>query len=174
MRYVEIESEESAPAFVLSDIETSQYDINRARKLAKQGTFMNLADGTSLLVKRSTKPPPQRPARVSGKFEHLLGDETTRVFVAFLLRPWVLDSVHKEGFHLGENVTLASIERHCRRIGVIECEMVDSSLSCASSRENVTPSATIAVDFTPASIFAWGDVSFDILGPLPKTKNENK
>ena len=35
--------------------------------------------------------------------------------------------------------------------------MVNSSLSCVSSRENVTPSATMAVDFTPASIFAGGD-----------------
>ena len=111
MRYVETESEDYAPAFVPSNIEASRFYVSRVRKLAKQGTIMKLADGTSLLVKRSTKPPPQRPARVSGKFEHLLGDETTRVFVAFLLRPWVLDSVHKEGFHLGENVTLASVER---------------------------------------------------------------
>ena len=69
---------------------------------------MKLADGTPLFVKRSTKPPPQRPACVSGKFERLLGDETTRVYVPFLLRPSVSDSVHKQGFHLGENVTLAS------------------------------------------------------------------
>ena len=112
IRYVETESEDSAPAFVLSDSEASQFDINRVRKLAKQGALMKLADGTSLFVKRSTKPPQQRPARVSGKFESLLGDETNRVYVPFLLRPWVLDSVHKEGFHLGENVTLESVERY--------------------------------------------------------------
>ena len=40
---------------------------------------------------------------------------------------------------------------------VSECEMVDSSLSCVSSSENVTPSAMMAFDFTPASIFAGGD-----------------
>ena len=44
---------------------------------------MKLADGTSLFVKRSTKPPQQRPARVGGKFERLLGDKTTCVYVPF-------------------------------------------------------------------------------------------
>ena len=87
MRYVESESEDSAPAFVLSDFEARQCDINRVRKVAKQGTLMKLADGTSLLVKRSK--PPQRLARVSGKFERLLGDETTRVYVPLFLRPWL-------------------------------------------------------------------------------------
>ena len=57
MRYVETESEDSAPAFVLSDFKASQFDINCVRKLAKQGALMKLADGTSLFVKRSTKPP---------------------------------------------------------------------------------------------------------------------
>ena len=65
---------------------------------------MKLADGKSFLVKRSTKPPPQRPARVRGKFERLLGDETTRVYVPFLLCLWVLDSMHKKGLYPGDNV----------------------------------------------------------------------
>ena len=59
---------------------------------------MKLADGTSLFVKRSTKPLQQRPARVSGKFERLLGDETHRVYVPFLLRPWVWIPYTKKDF----------------------------------------------------------------------------
>ena len=112
MRHVETECEDSAPAFVNSVFEASQLNINRVRKLAKQGTLMELEGGASLFVKHSAKPPPQRPARVSGKFERLLDDETNRVYVPFLLCPWVLDSVHKEGFNLDDNVTLASIERY--------------------------------------------------------------
>ena len=44
------------------------------------------------------------------------------------------------------------MDRHVR-----ECEMVDTSLHCLSSRENLPPSAALAVDFTPVSIFARGD-----------------
>ena len=112
IRYVQTESEDSAPAFVRLDFDASKFDFYCVREIPKQGTLMNLADGTCLLVKRSTKPPQQRPTRVSGKFERLLLDETIRVYVPFLLRPWVLDSIHKEEFHLGENVTLASVERY--------------------------------------------------------------
>lgn len=40
-----------------------------------------------------------------------------------------------------------------------ECEMVDSPLPIASSFENDTPSATVVVDFTSASIFVKGNGS---------------
>ena len=172
---METESEDSAPAFVLSDSEASQFDINRVRKLAKQGALMKLADGTSLFVKRSTKPPQQRPARVSGKFERLLGDETHRVYVPFLLRPWVLDSVHKEGFHLGENVTLASTERYYWWIGMSASVKwwIRHCLVCqaakTSRRAPRWPLISLPLPSSPGEM-----VSFDILGPLPKTKNGNK
>ncbi|CAN0328969.1 unnamed protein product, partial [Scytosiphon promiscuus] len=57
-----------------------------------------------LLIKKATTEPKDRPDRNSGKFERLLGDEPNRVYVPFLLRPWALDAVHKEGCHLGEAV----------------------------------------------------------------------
>ena len=61
---------------------------------------MNLANGTSLFVKRGTKPPPQRPARVRGKFERLLGDETTRVMFRFCCVLGFWFSYTKEDFIL--------------------------------------------------------------------------
>lgn len=63
-----------------------------------------------LLIKKPASSPKPREGRKSGKFERLLGDEPNRVYVPFLLRPWALDAVHKEGCHLGEAVTLASLE----------------------------------------------------------------
>ena len=136
---------------------------------------MELSTGAVLLVKRETTPPARRPARVSGKFERLLGDENTRVYVPFLLRPWALDSVHKEGFHLGENVTLASAERYYWWIGMsasvkwwirhcIVCQAAKSS-----RRAPRWPLISLPLPSSPGEM-----VSFDISGPLPKTKNGNK
>ena len=175
MTYVETESEDSAPAFVLFYFEASQFDINHVRKSAKQGTFMKLADGISLFVKRSTKPPPQPPARVSGKFERLLGDETTRVYVPFLLRPAILGSVNKEGFHLGENVTLASVEQYYWWIGMSASvkSWIRHCLVCQATKTTRRaprwPLISLPLPSSPGE-----KVSFDILGPLPNTKNGNK
>ena len=52
-----------------------------------------------------------------------------------------------------------------------ESEMVDSSLSCVSSRQNDMPSATMVVDFAPSTIFVRGD---DIIRHVRSVTAEEK
>ena len=158
IRYVQHENDGSTEIFSLSELENNTFDIQQVKRIASQGALLELSTGAVLLVKRETTPTAHRPARVSGKFERLSGDENTRVYVPFLLRPWALDSVHKEGFHLGENVTLASAKRYYWWIGMSASVKwwIRHCIICQAAK-NLPPSAALVVGFTPASIFARGD-----------------
>ena len=112
VRYVQHGNGGSTEVFLLSELEKRYFGTQQVKRIASEGTLLELSTGAILLVKRETTPPAHRPAYVCGEFKRSLGDENTRAYVPFLLRPWPLDSVHEESFHLSENVTLASAERY--------------------------------------------------------------
>lgn len=128
-----------------------------------------------LLVKKPTTAPKPSPHRKSGKFARLLGDEPTRVYVPFLLRPWAIDAVHKEGCHLGEDVTLASLERYYFWVGMSDSVrwFVKHCLVCQASKSNRRPPRwplmSLPLPSRPGEM-----VAFDILGPLPTTTRGHK
>ena len=89
-------------------------DPDEVRRLLGQCELTALPDrdNRKLLVRRPTREPASRPNSKPGRYERLLGDEPVRVYVPLMLRPWVMDSTHKEAVHLGEKVTLVMLERY--------------------------------------------------------------
>ena len=75
-------------------------------------------DNHMLLVRHPTREPAPRPNRKPGRYERLLGDGPVRVYVPLMLRPWVMDRMHKEAVHLGEKVALAMLERYYHWVGM--------------------------------------------------------
>ena len=64
-----------------------------------QPTALPEHDNLELFVRRPTREPASRPNRKPGRYERLLGDEPVRVYVPLMLRPWVMDRAHKEGWY---------------------------------------------------------------------------
>ena len=158
--------------------------LERIQKLANKCTLVEIPRGgplgavkscAKLLVKKPAVAPKPRAGRNSGKFESLLGDEPVRLYVPFLLRPWVLDAVHKEGCHLGEAVTPHSLERRYFWIGMSDsvCWFLKHCIVCQSSktsrRSSRWPLIALPLLSRPGEM-----VAFDILGPLPLTTRGNK
>lgn len=148
-------------------------DVDDVKRLVAQGTIMILADSRKLLVRCATREPSNRPNRNPGQYDRLLGEEPVRTYVPLLLRPWVMDCAHKEAVHLGERVTLAVLQRMYWWIGMAEsvrwwCRRCYSCQFRKTPRyTNLWPLASLPLPSRPGQM-----VSFDYLGPLPKTAND--
>ena len=102
------------------ELKNRDIDPDEVWRLLGQCELMALPDhdNRKLLVRHPTREPAPRPNRKPGRYERLLGDEPVRVYVPFILRPWVMDRTHKEAVHLGEKVTLAMLERYYHWVGM--------------------------------------------------------
>lgn len=136
---------------------------------------MTLADSTQLLVRRPSRMPADRRNRRPGQFERLLGDEPVRTYVLLMLRPWVMDCAHKEAVHLGGKVTLALLQRVYWWVGMAESVQWWCRRCYACQFREVPrygsrwPLVSLPLPSRPGQM-----VSFDYLGPLPKTKHGNE
>lgn len=92
-----------------------------------------------------------------------------------LLRPWVMDSSHKEAVHLGEKVTLDVLERVYWWVGMASSVRwwIRQCYSCQFRKVpryvKCWPLVSLPLPSRPGQM-----VSFDYLGPLPKTSNGNE
>ena len=84
-------------------------DKKKVKRLVSQGELMEVPNSQKLLVKRLSIEPANSD-RNPGRFERLLGEEPVRTYVPTLLILWVMDCAHKESVHLGEKVTLTSLQ----------------------------------------------------------------
>lgn len=163
----------------VSDIKTGTLpeDVveDEVKRLVAQGTIMELPDSKKLLVRRSSRAPVDRPNRNPGRYERLLGSEPVRTYVPLLLRPWVMDCAHKEVVHLGEKVTLGLLQRVYWWVGMAEsvnwwCRRCYSCRFRKVPRNLLKwPLVSLPLPSRPGQM-----VSFDYLGPLPKTPNGNE
>ena len=149
-------------------------DKKEVKRFASQGELMELLNSQKLLVKRLSIEPARREDRNSGRFERVLGEEPVRAYVPLLLRPWVMDCIHKEAVHLGEKVTLALLQRYYWWIGMADSVnwWIRRYHTC-QARKNARrairwPLVSLPLPSRPGQM-----VSFDLLGPLPETKNGN-
>lgn len=87
---------------------------------------------------------------------------------------WI-HSVHKEGFHLNENVTLASAERYYWWIGMSASAKwwIRHCIVCRAAKTTRRAPRWSLISL-PLPSPPRETVSFDVFGPLPKTKNGNK
>ena len=83
--------------------------------------------------------------------------------------------MHKEGCHLGEAVTLHSLERRYFWIGMSESVrwFLKHCIVCQSSKTSRRPSRWPLISL-PLPSRPGEMVTFDILGPLPLTARGNK
>ena len=151
----------------------TRVDLSEFRRLLKQGTLRELSDGSLLLVKRKTPMPPQGD-RNPGQFERYLGEEPTRTYVPMLLRPWVMDQTHKEAIHLGESITLSLLQRYYWWTGMKDSVKfwVRRCYTC-QARKNPRHTIRWPLISLPLPSQPGQMVSFDLLGPLPKTHRGN-
>lgn len=155
------------------------------QKLADKCTLVNLPRSEpvgakdahhDLLIKKPSEAPTSRAQRHSGgEFERLLGGEPVRLYVPFLLRPWALHAVHTEGCHLGEDVTLASLERYYFWIGMSDSVrwFIKHCIVCQASKTARRKPKWPLISL-PLPSRSGEKVAFDTLGPLPTTKRGNK
>ena len=151
----------------------TRIDLPEFKRLLKQGTLVEIANGGLLLVKKET-PLPSQVDRNPGQFERYLGDEPTRTYVPLLLRPWVMDQTHKEAVHLGENVTLSLLKRYYWWIGMKDSVKfwIRRCYTC-QARKNPRQTVRWPLISLPLPSQPGQMVSFDLLGPLPKTTKGN-
>ena len=139
------------------------------------GEVWRVLDQCELLVRRPTREPVPRPNRKPGRYERLLGDEPVRVYVPLMLRPWVMDSTHKEAVHLGEKVTLAILERYYYWVGMASSVKwwIRRCYACQArkkTRDTVRwPLVSLPLPSGPGQM-----VAFDLLEPLPRTYQGNE
>ena len=128
-------------------------------------------DNRKLLVRRPTHEPASRPNRQPGRYERLLGGEPVRVYLPLMLRPWVMDRTLKEAVHLSEKVTLAMLERYYYRVGIASSvkwwiRRCYACQACKKTRDTIRwPLVSPLLPSGPGQM-----VVFDLLGPLPRTK----
>ena len=131
-------------------------------------------DNRKLLVRRPTREPAPRPNRKPGRYERLLGEEPVRVYVLLMLRPWVMDRIHKEAVHVGEKVTLAMLERYYYWVEMALSVKwwIRRCYACQArkkTRDSVRwPLVSLSLPSGPGQM-----VAFDLLGPLPRTNQGN-
>ena len=131
-------------------------------------------DNRRLLVHRPIREPTPRSNRKPGRYEHLLGDEPVRVYIPLMLRPWVMDRIHKEAVYLGEKVTLAMLERYYHWIGMASSVKwwIRRCYACQArkkTRDTVRwPLVSLPLPSGPGQM-----VAFDLLGSLPRTNQGN-
>ena len=98
-----------------------------------------------------------------------------RVYVPLMLRPWVMDRTHKEAVHLGEKITLATLERYYHWVGMASSVKwwIERCYTCQArkkTRETVRwPLVSLPLPSGPDQM-----VAFDLLGPLPRTNQGNE
>ena len=144
------------------------------QRLMAQGELLELSDSKKVLVKRLAVEPAHRDDRNPGRFERLLGEEPVRTYVPLLPRPWVMDCALKEDVHLGEKVTLTLLQRYYWWIGMADSVKwwIRRCYTCQarkSARGTVRwPLVSLPLPSRPGQM-----VPFDLLGPLPETKNGN-
>ena len=85
----------------VDELKNRDIDPDEVWRLLGQCELMALPDhdNRKLLVRHPTREPVPRPNRKSGRYGRLLGDEPMQVYVPLMLRPWVMDSTHKEAVH---------------------------------------------------------------------------
>ncbi|CAB1103461.1 unnamed protein product [Ectocarpus sp. CCAP 1310/34] len=92
-----------------------------------------------------------------------------------MLRPWVMDCAHKETEHLGEKVTLGILQRVYWWKGMAESVRwwIRRCYSCQFRKvrrhTKCWPLVSLPLPSRPGQM-----VSFDYLGPLPKTTKDNE
>ena len=138
-------------------------------------TALSEHDNRKLLVRRPTHEPASRPNRKPGRYERLLEDEPIRVHVPLMLRPWVMDRAHKEAVHHGEKVTLAMLERYYYWVGMVSSVKwwIRRCYAC-QARNKTRATVRWPLVYLPLSSGPDQMVAFDLLGPLPRTKQGNE
>ena len=135
---------------------------------------MELPNSQNLLVKRLSIEPAHREDRNLRRFQRLLGEEPVRAYVPLLLRQWAMDCTHKEAVHLDEKVTLDLLQRHYWWIEMAYSVKWWIRRCCTCQARK---SARSTIRWRPVSLPLPSRpgqmVSFDMLGPLPETKNDN-
>ncbi|CAB1105230.1 unnamed protein product [Ectocarpus sp. CCAP 1310/34] len=150
-------------------------DLDELKRLVSQGTLLVLPNSKHLLVRKELKAPAENPNRNPGQFERWVGEEPVRTYVPRMLRPWVMDCAHKEAVHLGEKVTLGILQRVYWWIGMAESVRwwIRRCYSCQFRKvprhTKCWPLVSLPLPSRPGQM-----VSFDYLGPLPKTTKDNE
>ena len=117
--------------------------------------------------------PAHRDDRNLGRFERLLGEEPVGTYAPMLLRPWVMDSAHKEAAHLGEKVTLTLLQRYYWWKTGMMADSVKwwfSRCYTCQSRKNASGAVRWPLVSLPLPSRPRQMVSFDSLGPLRRRK----
>ena len=170
------ETARGAVELILANVpkEDMSEEAKEAKWLVSQGELMELPITQKLLVKRLSSEPDHREDRNPGKFERLLGEKPVRTYVPLLFRPWVMDCTHKGAVHLGEKITLALLQRFYWWIGMADSVKwwIRRCYTCQarkSARSTIRwPLVSLPLPSRPGQM-----VSFDLLVPLPETKNGN-
>ena len=155
--------------------ENENVDLDEWKRLVAQGTLLVLPNSKHLLVKKESRAPAENPNRNPGQFERLVGEEPVRTYVPMMLRPWVMDCAHKEAVHLGEKVTLNILQRVYWWIGMAESVRwwIRRCYYCQFRKVprhiKSWPLVSLPLPSRPGQM-----VSFDYLGPLPKTTKDNE
>ena len=92
------------------------------RSSAAKSRLYRDGDGILLLVRKLTPPAPACPDKPGGRAARLLHDESTRIYVPILMRPWIMHTCQANAScHLGVDRTLSMRERFYWWIGMGIC-----------------------------------------------------
>ena len=159
------------------ELKNRDIDPDEVWRLLGQCELMALPDhdNRKLLVRHLTREPVPRPNREPGRYERLLGDEPMRVYVPLMFRPWVMDRTHNEAVHLGEKVILAMLERYYYWVGMASSVKwgIRRCYAC-QARKNTRDMVRWPLVSLPLPSGLGQMVSFDLLGSLPRTNQENE
>ena len=98
-----------------------------------------------------------------------------RVYVLLMLRPWVMDRIHKEAVHLGEKVTLAMLERYYYWVGMASSVKWGIRRCYAyQARKKTRDTVRRSLVSLPLPSDPGQMVAFDQLRPLPRTNHGNE
>ena len=101
---------------------TRRPSLLEIRELANKGRLHIDDDGLALLVRKQTKAPSPSPHRPGERAARLLNDESLRIYVPMLMRPWIMQACHADAScHLGAARTLSMLERYYWWIGMSTC-----------------------------------------------------
>lgn len=87
-------------------------------RLLGQGELIELINTAKLLLRYPSRAPNDQLDKKPGQDIRDSGEEPLITYVPLLLRPFVMDCTRTEPVHLGENVTLSSLQIFYRWIGV--------------------------------------------------------